>query len=385
MPMRVLHLYAGNLYGGIERLLVELARQATLCPVMSPHFALCFAGRLSEELRSCSATVHLLDPVRVSRPWTVSRVRRLLRELLRGEGFDAVITHACWPHALFAPVVRTSGAPLVYWAHDVPTGHHWLERWARRTRPDLVLANSRFTRAAITTLFPSVPCEVQYLPVPAVDARDRDRIRQEIRTALDTYPQAVVIILASRLERWKGHVPLLQALGRLRDVAEWACWIVGGVQRVQEAAYLKELQTVADQEDIGARIRFLGQRQDVPRLLAAADIHCQPNTGPEPFGVAFVEALASGLPVVTTALGGALEIIDQTCGMLTPPGDVVALAETLRALIGDPALRARLGAAGPERARRLCDPKECLSHLAGLLLAVSRSGNDATAKRQAVG
>jgi glycosyltransferase involved in cell wall biosynthesis len=47
---------------------------------------------------------------------------------------------------------------------------------------------------------------------------------------------------------------------------------------------------------IADRVRFAGQRDDVPRLLAAADLHCQPNSSPEPFGVAFVEALAAGLP-----------------------------------------------------------------------------------------
>ena len=49
----------------------------------------------------------------------------------------------------------------------------------------------------------------------------------------------------------------------------------------------------------------------VPRLMAAADIYCQPNTTPEPFGIAFVEALAAGVPVVTTAMGGPLEIVDD--------------------------------------------------------------------------
>ena len=67
-------------------------------------------------------------------------------------------------------------------------------------------------------------------------------------------------------------------------------------------------------------MRWLGQRRDVPELLAAADIYCQPNVGAEPFGIVFVEALYTGLPVVTTALGGALEIIDASCGVLVPPG-----------------------------------------------------------------
>src|SRR5207244_2706566 len=122
---------------------------------------LCFAGRLSEELRGCGASVHFLGPVRISRPWTVWRARHRLGKLLRHEHFDAVISHACWPHAVFAPVVRSLGAPLVFWAHDVPSGLTWLERWARRISPDLVLANSRLTQASIGNLFPNVHSEVQ--------------------------------------------------------------------------------------------------------------------------------------------------------------------------------------------------------------------------------
>ncbi len=76
------------------------------------------------------------------------------------------------------------------------------------------------------------------------------------------------------------------------------------------------------------------------RLLAAADIHCQPNTGPEPFGITFIEALYAGLPVVTTSIGGALEIVDGSCGMLVEPNDPAALAGALRRLIEDRELRA---------------------------------------------
>lgn len=378
--MRVLHLTAGNLYGGIERLLATLARQAALCPLLRSEFALCFPGRLAEELRASGAAVHWMVRVRASRPWTVWRARRRLGALLWQERFDAVMSHACWPHAVFAPVVRSRGIPLVLWAHDVPTGHHWVERWARRTTPDLVLANSRFTQTAMAKLFPKVPCQVQYLPVPAPESAESKR--SALRAALATSPQSVVIILASRLERWKGHALLLQALAHLQDLPQWVCWIVGGVQRPHEAAYLKELQAMVNQQHMAARIHFLGQRSDVPELLAAADIYCQPNTGPEPFGVAFVEALWAGLPLVTTALGGALEIVDPTCGRLVPPHDPIALAGALRALLGDPTLRTRLGAAGPERARHLCDPARALNQLVGLLLGVSHS-DDANAKRQA--
>ena len=103
------------------------------------------------------------------------------------------------------------------------------------------------------------------------------------------------------------------------------------------------------------------------QLLGAADIHCQPNTGPEPFGIAFVEALYAGLPVVTTALGGAIEIINPSCGRLLPPDDIQALVQALGQLIQDGGLRHTLGAAGRARARLLCDPETQMGCLKDLL------------------
>jgi glycosyltransferase involved in cell wall biosynthesis len=128
---------------------------------------------------------------------------------------------------------------------------------------------------------------------------------------------------------------------------------------------------------VADRVRFLGQRTDVPALLAAADIHCQPNLGAEPFGIAFVEALYAGLPVVTTALGAATEILDESCGVLVPPGDAAGLAEALRRLIEDPRERQRLGRAGPTRASQLCDPARQLNRLAEVLRPSTARGRAA--------
>src|SRR5689334_15095480 len=103
--MRVLHVSAGNLYGGIESLLVTLARERHLCPEMEPSYALCFDGRLSAELAACAVPVHMMGAVRFSRPWTVWQARRRLTSLLRREEFDVAVCHECWPHLLFAPVL----------------------------------------------------------------------------------------------------------------------------------------------------------------------------------------------------------------------------------------------------------------------------------------
>ena len=79
----------------------------------------------------------------------------------------------------------------------------------------------------------------------------------------------------------------------------------------------------------------------------------------------------AGLPVVTTSLGGPLEIVTADSGILAPPGDPASLASALEKLIMDAALRARLGSAGRMRARELCDPERQLNRLAGELHAVA--------------
>ncbi|MBD2692162.1 glycosyltransferase [Anabaena catenula] len=367
--MKVLHVYAGNLFGGIETLLVTLAKEQSLCSQMQHHFALCFEGRLAKELRNLSAKVHLLGKVRISRPWTVWKARQQLQQLLKQEGFDLVICHSCWPQAIFGSVVRANNLPLVFWCHDVPNGEHPLERWAKLVPPDLVIANSRYTQASVPKLY-QTQSDTLYLPVasPSIDnhASNRHAVRAELNTAED----AVVIIQASRLERWKGQSMLISALGQLRDLPGWICWIAGGVQRPHEAEYLEERKVQVQELGIADRVLFLGQRADVPCLLAAADIHCQPNTGAEPFGIAFIEALYAGLPVVTTAMGGAMEIVDDSCGRLIPADDIDVLSQTLGILISSSNERASLASGSKARAEYLCNPEKQLTRLYSLLSQV---------------
>ncbi len=370
--MRVLHIYSGNLYGGIETMLVTLARERALCPEMQPHFALSFEGRLSEELCAASVPVHMLGNVRASHPQTVLRARRALAELLRTHDFDIAICHAPWSQAIFAKPVRAAGLPQVFWLHDAIDGRHWLERWARRTPPDLIVCNSRYTAVTTKNLYRDVQAEVIYCPVSLSETARSNGERAATRRGLETPQEATVIIQVSRMEAWKGHALHLEALAGMRDVPGWVCWLVGGAQRPQEVQYLAGLKQIVTQSGLAERVIFLGERFDVPRLLAAADIHCQPNIQPEPFGITFIEALNAGLPVVTTSLGGAQEIVDDSCGILVAPGDAGELSSALNKLIDDEGLRVVLGAAGRARANRLCDPAAQIKQLYLALLSLPR-------------
>ena len=354
--MRVLHISAGAVYGGVERALVTLAQERSYAPEMHPHFAVCFRGRLSQELRTAGSPVDYLGEVRASRPFTVLAARRALRTVLAQEKIDVAVTHLPWAHAMFAPVLRQARVPIAFWMHGFATGRHWTERWARLTKPAVVIANSQATAATARLLFPKSPVEVIRYPV-SVSAEPRAEVPG-------------VILQVSRMEPWKGHLLLLEALAVLTDEPSWTCRIVGGSQTGPEAGYFAKLHERAKKLGIASRVEFLGQRSDVEQQLAEASIFCQPNTGPEPFGIVFVEALAAGVPVVTTRMGAAPEIIDSSCGVLTEPGDAEALASALRSLLTDAERRAKLGAAGPARAAQLCSPERQVPAVAALLAKV---------------
>jgi glycosyltransferase involved in cell wall biosynthesis len=165
------------------------------------------------------------------------------------------------------------------------------------------------------------------------------------------------------MEPYKGHRILIDALAQLSAETPWQCWIVGGAQRPSETAYESQLKDAVVRTGLGGQIHFLGTRSDVSAVLAAADLFCHPNQSAEPFGLAIVEAMRAGLPVVASALGGPGEIVTAECGRLVAAADPRALALALRGLIDDAPLRSALGDCGPIRARALCDPKARLAEL----------------------
>ena len=138
-------------------MLVTIARQRRVTPDVAVTFAVAAPGRLEEELRGSGASVHALGDVRLSRPASVVRARSLLRGVLAGVRPDVVIGHAPWSYAIFAPVARRAGVAPVLWQHDRADGRSLVERWAARTRADLVICNSVWTSRTAAALQPGVP------------------------------------------------------------------------------------------------------------------------------------------------------------------------------------------------------------------------------------
>jgi glycosyltransferase involved in cell wall biosynthesis len=293
-----------------------------------------------------------------------------MRAQLLAKHYDVVVCHSSWSHLLFAPIARQMGSRLVFHMHDVPDPHSWLDRWASLTPPDLVLCYTAFVAAAGRWIFPTVPREAVFPPGEFEPSGGDPRIR--VRSSHQVAPDQVVIINAARMQSWKGQRLLVEALARLRTNPRWLCWIAGGAQRPSEIPYERELRELVERLGLSERVTFLGQRDDVPALMAAADIHCQPNVAPEPFGQVFVEALLAGLPVVGTNMGGCRDIVNEACGILVPP-EAEAVASALNQLIDGVDRRLALSAAGRLRGRALSDPETRIREMAMVLQGVRKA------------
>lgn len=361
--MTVLHLANGRLFGGIERMLTTFAE----CGGAAFEFAVATDGRLLSELRERRARVHFFGDVRLSHPSSVLRARHHLRTLLRRGHYAAVICHAPWSHAIFAGVARGCGIPVILWQHDRATGTPLVERTCRAAGADLVICNSQWTATTAHFLQPQAPHRVIYCPVSSTTGAPHGRV--DVRSELGARDHNVVILAASRMEPWKGHLELVRALSTL-NALPWLLWIAGGAQRAGERAHAAAVVDEVRKLRLESRVTFLGERRDVDRLLAGADVLAQPNIEPEPFGIVFAEALRSGVPVVTTNMGGACEIVDESCGLLVAPHDPAALVHALQSIVSDRGLRASLGAAGPARASAMCDPSRVLAQLSNAISSI---------------
>ena len=370
--LSVLHVHSGNLFGGIERAILTCVENLHFVPSIHFEFALCFRGRFTESLAAAGHKIHELPEVRTRNPFSILAARGELKRLLACNRYDVVICHSPWSHSIFAPVIRSAGVPELFWAHDHFRGKHWLERWARRSQPDFVISNSDYTDLSVPGLFAGVSHQVLRCPIQTRPVDLAPELRSRLRAELDTPDNAVVIIQVSRMESWKGQDLLLEAASMISPDLPWVIWFVGGAERRKEKSYFAGLTAKANYLGIAKRVRFTGHRTDVPHLLSAADIFCQPNRGPEPFGLVFVEALVQALPVVTFDMGGPAEIIDDTCGVLVPPGNVEKLGFQLRQLASQPDRRRQFASAGPDRAKRLCDPALILPQLETILRQLSR-------------
>ena len=376
--MKVLHFHASGLFGGVETFLITIARYQSRFPDVQHVFGLCFDDRLANSLREENAQVEIVPPSRLRNPFSVFGTRAALRRLIAAHRPDAAVCHMSKSYYLLASALRKAGVPVVYYMHGPMHGKlDPYDRLSKRTgAPDLLIGVSNHTtEMGKALLFPdAVGTTINYpMPRPTSLYQIDPAARVALRVELDTVESDVLIFQAARMNAWKGQPDLLSALALLKDEPGWVLWMAGGAQAPEEVVYEQSLKDQAAALGIMDRVRFLGDRNDVARLLSAADIYCQANTQSEGFSLSFTEAFSAGLPIVTTDCGSASEMINTETGILTPVHDAPALAAALRSLIRDKDCRLRMGQAAIRRIEMLSDPERQLGRLNAELARLVRT------------
>jgi glycosyltransferase involved in cell wall biosynthesis len=327
--------------GGTERQMIELIRR--LDPHRwSVHLA-CFHARGAWFDRAAHAARSVAEfPVRSFRRVDVSRHLWAFARWCRERRIAVVHTTELYSNIFGLPGAALAGVPVrVGNRREINPGKSLAQIALQRAAyccAHRVVANSR--AAADRLLRERVPADRI-----AVVSNGLDLQQFQSRTG-NSRPRRVVAVANLRPE--KGHDVLIDAAVEvLRQVPDAEFEVVGG------GPELDTLVTRAETRQVRRAFTFLGHREDVAARLARADIFVLPSRS-EAFPNAVLEAMAAGLPIVASGVGGICELIDDDrTGLLVPAGDPHALADRLRLLMTDPARAIRLGnaARGDAQAR----------------------------------
>jgi glycosyltransferase involved in cell wall biosynthesis len=217
-----------------------------------------------------------------------------------------------------------------------------------------VITTSHWTRRRLSELY-GLPTERIHVAEPGVDPAP-------IASGTDS---GEALLCVAAVTPHKGHDALLDALATVADLS-WRCTCVGSLDRDPEFA--DRVRGRARENGFGGgRVKFTGPRtgSELERTYAAADLLVLPSHA-ETYGMVITEALARGVPVIATDVGGVSDALGDG-GLLVPPGDPAALGAALRAWLGDAELRGRLRRAARERRASLCGWPVTTSVLAGVL------------------
>jgi glycosyltransferase involved in cell wall biosynthesis len=293
----------------------------------------------------------------------VAQLYRRLAALVDRHGSTIVQTHLLRSLDFLALLLRRrESRPAVVWtvhnaqldlrADQLP-GRRWLlgpKRYAHRTlyrhgsRLAHLVAVSDDVAGAIRTAIRPMPGHLHTIPNGVDVERYGRTARDDTRSELGIADGELVLICVAKLLEQKGHSVLIDALAapELKALPLRVLLVGDGPLRADIEARAHRL-AVAD------RVRFLGNRRDVPHLLAGADVFVLPSRW-EGLPMALLEGMAARLPSVATAVSGSRQVVtDGQDGLLVSPGDSGALAQALARLATDPELRDALGAAARQR------------------------------------
>jgi glycosyltransferase involved in cell wall biosynthesis len=311
---------------------------------------------IEEYLSRCEVPVYYINKRRGFDPTTWLRLYRLLRTLQPA----IVHTHQTVGRYVYPACWAARQKIIVHTVHNIATGEihsrFWrrFQGWAyRRGVLPVSIAQEvtrtfteEYRRAPVAEIPNAIPTE-RYAPDPA---------RRAVWRSQHAVPRdALVFTCVAGLRPQKNHRLLLQAFAQASPQLPDALLLLVGPPDRLDPAYAESLKALAQELGLGQHVRFLGSRADVPDILRASDVFVL-SSDYEGNPLSVLEAMAAGLPVISTAVGGVPELVQHgATGLLVPAGDACSLAEAIAQLGCDPARRAAMGNAARQTARERFD------------------------------
>lgn len=345
--------------GGAERSLLELMGGLDRSR-FEPHVACSREGPLSEAARRLGVHIHLVPMLfggRIGKFFGLIRAALRLRRLVRAAGIDLVHTNTLIGGYCGNLGARLAGVPCVWHVRDL----HYPEAAKRlMVRADRIVVNSDATARMLTNgsgRHLGAKVTVVYNGV-AKEFFDQGPAPEDFRDELELPAGERVVGMVGRMDPLKGHMQFLDAAKQVAARLDKVTFVIIGdvlfdSGRKRLGSYRQQLEDHARDIGIFGKVLFLGERDDVPRLLSAMDVVVHPSLVVESFGRTLAEAHAVGRPVVASNLGGIPEIVeDGVNGYLFEPGDAGALAARILDLLEDPETATRMGERGRQQAAR---------------------------------
>jgi glycosyltransferase involved in cell wall biosynthesis len=356
--LRVAHITLGLDVGGQEKLLVEFARHADRARFQLFFLSLTTRGRLAEEIESEGWQVLALGAPAGFRPQLSCSIARRLRRW----NVDVVHTHDIRPLIYGAPAARMVGARRVIHMRHFATlpyltaRQNWLGKLAGRMTDDYVCVSQESRRAAAQEGVPERKLRMIWNGI------DLERFSF-------SGPQADgPAVLVARLSPEKDVATLLRAMALVVNQEPTFRLEIAG-----DGPCASELRQLAAALGLSNAIQFLGEIQDVPGLLARARMFVLSSLT-EGISLTLLEAMARGLPIVATRVGGNPEVVaDGITGTLVSPGDHEALGRAMLELFRNTEHGRMRGQAGRLRAQEHFDIRQMIPRYEALYLTRSRS------------
>jgi glycosyltransferase involved in cell wall biosynthesis len=346
----VLTFLTNFLIGGTERQVVNLVQNYDRAR-FDVHLA-CFrrAGPLLQEIDMAGVALADYPITTLPSPRTLWQQARLAR-YARAQGIRIVHSFGFYANVFAIPAARLARVGVVVASiRDIGDHLTWLQKtlqkWVCRAA-DHVLVNASAVQEVLLAQG-YAPSRISVIRNGIDVSRFRDRAGTEpVRPGLGLPPTAPVVAVFSRLNRLKGIEYFLEAAALLAKSFEEVRFLIVG-DSISDA-YRVELEQFAAGLGLAERVVFTGFRSDVPELLSEVCVSVLPSLS-EGLSNVVLEAMAAGVPIVATSVGGTPEMVeDGVTGLLVPPRDAAALAQAIGSLLGDPARGRSIGQAARRR------------------------------------